>query len=376
MLAPHSDKAKLIGKIGSLKVWRFVYFLPFRLEKLKKNGEGILPNLKKSWLAKIQIPFFFISELVYALIVTLKEKPKLIHAHWTIPQGVVAVVIKKITGRPILVTAHAADVFTQNPLFNLLNRWVINNADSITTTSLATRQALFKNSPKKTKATNISMGVDTNKFKKLSSSLANLKKNKFGSNNQKLILYVGRLAEKKGLIYLIKAMPTILKKRKRVHLAIIGSGFLRSHLEKEVKRLNLEQSITFLGRISNEQLPFYYNLADIFVVPSIKSREGDQEGLPVVLMEAMACQLPVVSTKTGGISDLVKNGETGFLVKQKSSLEIAKAVNFLLDNKKLRQKFGTQARKTIQENYSWPIVAAKFTVLYRDLIAKKPPQAP
>lgn len=372
VLAPHHHQARFSEKKAGLRIIRFPYFFPFRWQKLCYEG-GILPNLKKSLLAKIQVPFFLAAEFFFSLRLVLKNKPDLIHAHWTIPQGIIALLLKEITQTPIVVTAHAADVFTKNRIFRKLNNLVLKRANYLTATSQATKKTLIGSNRSFKNLAIVSMGVDENKFKPPKPGLTKKIKKRLKLTDSSLILYVGRLAEKKGLTYLIQAMPLILKKQPQARLIIIGYGPQEKKLKNLALLTKVANKVSFLGKIPNTQLPQYYQAADIFVLPSIREKRGDVEGLPVVLLEAMASEKAVVTCQVGGINDLVVNLKNGLLVKERSPSQLATAVIKLLKNPKLRKRLGKRARFTILTRFSWKIIGQKFKNIYHQTLTQKDP---
>jgi phosphatidylinositol alpha-1,6-mannosyltransferase len=365
VLAPHYYQAEFEETIRGIKIYRFPYFIPFKWQKLCYEG-GILANLKAGFLAKLQVPFLFFFEAIFTCRLVRKEKPALIHAHWTIPQGIIALILKKFLDLPVLVTPHAADVFTKSKIMKLLNQYVAKKADYLTFTSQAAEKTIRKEKAVPRKL--VFWGINTRKFRPFPKERKRKNKNNLGFAAQKIILFVGRLAEKKGVSYLIKAMPAVLRTFKNSRLLIIGFGPKERPLKKLVYGLKLEKKVNFLGKIANDKLANYYNLADVFVTPSIRAKEGDQEGLPNVILEAMASATAIISTDTGGISDLIKHKKTGLLVNQKSSKELAGAIVSLLKNKKLREKLAKNARKHVETNFDWEIIARKFKKIYNQIL--------
>ena len=140
------------------------------------------------------------------------------------------------------------------------------------------------------------------------------------------IITVGYLIERKGFEYLIKAVNEVLKIHNKVKLTIIGSGPLEQMLKKLIKDLGLENNIQILSNVSDEQLLEFYNSSDLFVLPSIVDSQGNTEGLGVVLLEAMACKLPVIGSNIGGIPDIIQDKVTGLLLPQKDVLKLSKAI--------------------------------------------------
>ena len=363
VLAPHYRKSKKRERMGSLDICRFQYFYPASCQKLCYGG-GILPNIKKSFLAKIQVPFFLLSEFFSIKKIIKKEKIGLMHAHWIIPQGFLSVFFRKKYKIPLIVTIHGSDLFPlRNWFFRFIQRTVLKNCDVCTVNSNATNDGVLKRFPEfKDKIKIIPMGVDVNLFKPKNV------KNKFRKyKDDKIILSVGRLSEQKGLQYLIKSLPLILKNIKNARLLIVGEGIYKNELMKIIKILNLENKVEFKGALPKNELVDYYNLADVVVMPSLADKAGT-EGQGLVLLEAMACGKAVVGTSIGGIKGIIKDGKNGSLVKQKNCKELANKIINTVNNPKLRIKRWEDGRKFVIKNYSWQNITKKFESIYLKLL--------
>ena len=357
VLVPHHPKAKESEELDNLKIIRYPYFYPKKLQKLCYNG-GIIPNMKKIHLAKLQLPFLFLSQLINTRRVIKNNKIDLIHAHWILPQGLIAYIIKKIYKVPYVVTSHAGDIFPlKNKFLKKIASISVSNAKHATANSIATKEAIQKICKKKIEV--IPMGVNLTQFSPKKKDLKIKQKLKIKKH---MILFVGRLVEKKGLKYLIRAMPLILKENKDSKLIIIGDGPLKENLINLSKRFNLEKSIKFLGKMSNQETSKYYATADLFVGPSIVTKQGDTEGLGIVFLESLASGTTVVGSNVGGIPDII-NKKTGILTKEKNYKDLATKVNYILKNKKLRDKLAIEGRKHVSTKFSWDYVTKKFNNL-------------
>lgn len=175
------------------------------------------------------------------------------------------------------------------------------------------------------------------------------------------ILFTGSLLKHKGINYLIKAIELISKKQE-IKLLIIGKGPEERNLKQLVKSLNLEKNIQFLGYINNRKIKDYYNQALMVVVPSIW-----REQFPHAVLEAMAMQKPIIAFNTGGIPELIENNKTGILVQRLNYKELAEKIQFLLDNKKIREEFGKQARENYKKNYTSKTHLKKLLEAYNQL---------
>ena len=364
VLAPHHEGAKRFEIVDGMKVYRFPYFYPVKYQRLVYEG-GILPNLKRSNLAKIQVPLLVLSELFYAFKIIRKEKIDVVHSHWIIPSGLVGGIVRKIFGKPHITTAHAGDVFTirNSKILSKIGSVVFRNSDKVTANSIYTKNVILsiENTIKKNVEI-IPMGVDTSRF---NPNKASDLRNSFSA--EYLVLSVGRLVDKKGIKYLIMAMENVVKEFPSAKLIIGGSGPEREKLEQLSEGLNLQENVIFVGYIKNSDLPTYYASSDIFVLPSIETKGGDTEGLGVVLLEAMACGTPVIGSDMGGITDIIKDERNGFLTRPKNPEDIAEKIIRLLSDGGSRQKFSEEGLKTVQEKFSWNIVTGKFVEVYGGL---------
>ena len=362
VLSPHHKNAEKKELMGKLQVKRFVYFKPERLQKLCYEG-GIIPNIKSSFLAKMQMPLLIVTEFFASFSIIKRDNIDLIHAHWILPQGVVGVFLKKLFKKPLLVTIHGSDLFPlKNRLFKILQDFAMKNADYVTVNSIATRDELTKRFPKySAKIRTIPMGVDTKIFR----NRKVIRPRKYANN--KLLLFVGRLSEQKGLQYLIDSMQDISKYDARVKLLVIGTGPYEWVLREKVKSKGLEENVEFLGSLPTSDVANYYNLCDIFILPSISSKTGT-EALGLSLLEAMASGCAVIGTNVGGIPYTIKDGYNGILVMEKDHNEISRGIITLLKDKKKSQILGRNAAKFVRENYSWEKISKDFIKLYKDLL--------
>jgi glycosyltransferase involved in cell wall biosynthesis len=182
------------------------------------------------------------------------------------------------------------------------------------------------------------------------------------SINSRMILFVGTLSPHKGPDILIKAMSGIVKEVPDVKLVFVGHGGMRKELEMLSKKLGVEKNVEFAGFVEENMKPLYYRAADVFCLPSVMNHEI----FGIVNLEAMACSVPVVASKIGGVPDVVKDGENGLLVLPGDSGSLADAIIYLLENEDVREKMGTNGRKKV-EDYSWGRVAEETEKVYLNL---------
>lgn len=202
-------------------------------------------------------------------------------------------------------------------------------------------------------------GIDIDKFKPISTDDL---KEILNLNDKKIILSVGRIDEQKGFQLLIKVLPKISKKF-NVKLIIVGTGpYLRS-LKSMAEKRGLQDRVIFTGRVTDEDLPKYYNLADVFAFPTLRF-----EGLPYVIPEAMACEKPVISSRIGGIPTAIENGRDGILIEPGNLDELVNNILYLLDNEDVANALGKRAREKVINELSLDKMVEDTIKVYEDML--------
>jgi len=361
VLAPSYPKAKDFEIMDKMKVHRFHYFLR-DYEKLAGSG-GILPTLKKNKWFYFQVPFFMTAEF-FALKKLVKQiKPDVIHAHWIIPQGFISALVHKLTGVKYVVTTHGGDIFgLQGKIPTTMKKFTLRNAKDITVVSTAIKKEIEEKIDSKLNVKVIPMGVDSKLFNP--DKKDHKIKKQYGINGS-FLLFVGRLSEKKGVRYLIEAMPEVVKHNPKTKLMIIGGGELEKELKELAIKLNMQNNIIFKGPIPNKDLPKYYATADIFIGPSIVAKGGDTEGFGLTFVEAGMSGCWLIGTNVGGILDIIKDGKNGFIVKEKDSKEIAdRIINIFIDSES-SEKIRKRGIKFISSNFDWENISAHYGVILK-----------
>ncbi|MGB9978574.1 glycosyltransferase family 4 protein [Methanobacterium sp.] len=356
ILAPYTgEKTKYI--LDGVHVERFHYFYPRRFQKLCGRS-GMIDNVKEGVLVKLQVLTFLLFNIIHSLR-KLKDMD-IVHVQWPIPNGLGSLFLKKIYGIPYINTIHGEEVYLSKRYHTLFAlNWFVNNSTKTVTNSSATRDSCLEASLEKQKLEIIPFGVDTNFFKPLE-----VQKNQ----NIFQILTVGYLIERKGFEYLIKAVKEVLKEHKNVQLTIVGSGPLEKKLNNLIKELELADNAKIINNISDDELLSLYNLSDLFVLPSIVDSQGNTEGLGVVLLEAMACKLPVIGSDTGGIPDIILNGETGLLVPEKNISGLSNAILNLIENEVLMETLAINGYNRVKEKFSWEKIAESYLKVYKKVL--------
>jgi phosphatidylinositol alpha-1,6-mannosyltransferase len=282
------------------------------------------------------------------------------------PLGLLAHSMKRSGIVRIVALTHGHEVWWAKVFpFNLLLRRIGTGVDSLTYLGEYTRQMISRPLTQSAKSAMIKIapGIDTDHFSPRNS--ANLRQS-LQLSQKKVIVCVARLVHRKGQDKLIDAMPSILESISNAHLLIVGQGPYQSKLVKRVKKLGLEESVTFVGRINYEKLPEYICVGDLFAMPS-RSRFGglEVEGLGIAYLEASACGLPVIAGSSGGAPDAVVDGKSGVVVNGTDITAIAKTViKFLRDPEGSRQ-MGQFGRNWVVEKWRWEIWSQAFERLLK-----------
>jgi len=307
---------------------RFSFMHPRWRKDAFANNYGY-DNIEVRFARYFMLPFDFVKErkgeFAYNVAKKIIEREKidfdLIHAHFTWPSGYVGAKLKEKCGKPLIITGHGHDVYDlpfKDAKWNAKIRSILNKADHIITVSKSNYSKLIQLEISKDKISIIPNGYDLNLFKPASTHVS---RDKVGLPvDKKIVLSVGNLETVKGHEYLIKAMKKVIQKEKDILCLIVGSGSQRNKLERLVKELDLQDDVMLLGSKPHDEIPFWMNACDVFVLPSLA------EGNPTVMFECLGCGKPFVGTKVGGIPEVITNEKLGIIVEQKYVEGLTKAI--------------------------------------------------
>lgn len=292
----------------------------------------------------------YIPFLLRYIFLLLYKSYDLIHAHYGFHSALFAAVIKR---KPLTITFHGSDALkepSRNKTYYKLQKFVISRCDYIIAVSNEIRNVLISNlGAEPTKISVVSCGVDTSIFTPLEK--IDIRRKLKIARTEKVILFIGRLSYKKGINIIFECA----QRMPDVNFILVGKGTLRTNIK----------NCRFVGSRPNDEIPVWVNAADVFVLPS------KSEGTPVVLLEALSCGIPVVASKVGGIPNLVKNGETGYLVEPEDVSMFEKRLRELLENPEKRRQMGQQGRKDMIENYDSQKIAERISQVYKKVLSKK-----
>lgn len=302
------------------------------------------------------------------LVRKIRETPcDLLHIHLPNPSAVLAYLVSRAKA-PLVVTYHS-DIVRQKilgPLFQPFLRKFLGRCAAVIVTSpsyLDTSPAL---SPFREICRVIPHGIPVERFQQVDADRVSRIRKEHGT---RIVLSVGRLVYYKGFEYLIRAMAKV-----RGRLLIVGAGPLRLTLERESKNLGASGRVIFLGEVEDRDVIPYYHAAEVFVLPSVERSEA----FGIVQLEAMACGKPVVNTRIdSGVAFVSLDGVTGFTVPPRDPEALAQAINRLLDDPVLRQKFGEAARRRVEQEFRLDLMVERTLRLYHEVlkgVGKRPQQ--
>jgi len=358
VLTPHAKNSLKVETIDDVKIKRFQY-LP---QNWQINSLS-LPNAIKSksgfFKAMILIVMFFF----HTFSLSLKVRPDVIHAQWAFPSGVIAQIVSSIFGSKSIISCHGAEIplLKKFKLIRKVTAFSLNRSSFVTAVSNYTKRELINLGIKENKIIRINATPNfvnhINDLKKLE----DFRKSITDSEN-KIILFLGRLVERKGVKYLIEAVPKM--KFKNYHVVIAGDGILLENLRNIVNSLKIKNQVTFFVAPSQDERALLYQVSDIFVCPSVIDSTGETEAIPTVIPEAMEVGMPIIGSSVGGIPDVIEHEKNGLLVSQKNSTSIASAIDRILMDGQLRKNLIENSKSTVKE-FSAKEIVTEFLKIFR-----------
>ncbi|WP_339722083.1 glycosyltransferase [uncultured Paraglaciecola sp.] len=360
VIAPHFVGAKTKEVVDGVEIRRFRYWLPLSGQSVCYQG-GALGNLSKNPLNKLKLPVLVFSELMVTLKEILCWKPDVVNSHWLLPQGFVAALACKLTRSKHVATVHGGDVFALNsPLFRKLKKFAINNSTLVTVNSSVTEKVTKALAPgTQTPFLKLPTGIlplpvlDKTKITDLRTHLQK-------DSNEKLILFVGRLSEEKGVREAIQATAKLIDSGLTLRLIVIGEGHEKEDFKKVVCDLGINEYVDFLGWIENKDVYYYFSACDVFVGPSKTAANGQVEAQGLTFIEAMLAKCPVIGSNSGGIIDAVIPDKTGWLVEPGDAKDLAAKINSVLMPSVQKDYIVENAYQFSITNYLVAEVAKKF----------------
>jgi len=345
-----------------VSVIRFHYFFPRQAETLGSGTDDWL-TLEKSLWARVGLLFYLAGFLLNAL--WWGRGADVILSHWLVPSGLVGAGVASWLGKPHLVVEHsgALRVLRRLPGGRRLAQFILKRSRRVVTVSQELRRRLIELAPEAAgKTIVISMGVHTSALAAADEPRANV----YGQrkrNGEKVVLYLGRLTGVKGVANLIQAMAGV----GQAQLVIAGAGECEAELRKLARQCSI--TATFLGPVNEHQKRDWLRRCYVVVIPSVVLAHGRTEGLPVVCLEALAAGKPVIASRVGGLPEVIRDGENGFLVEPANVLNLRAALKRALGDEELYHQISAQARHTAKQ-YDWKAIGERYCEVVESVIGR------
>ncbi len=349
--ADHNTKDREI--INDIKIERFRYFFPKKLQKLAYGKSGIPGNLKSSFLAWLQIPFF-LTAFSFKILKVCKQCD-IVHAHW-LPSALVSFIPKILLGIPLVLTEH--NVRLRHYPFGLIH--LLNAADVITSAHPELKARIEKSINKN--VVEIPNMLDTEKFIK-AKDLDTIKK-EFNIKNEKVVTLVCRLVSWKGPLTLLETIPLILKKRKDIKFLIVGSGELLEEMQKQIFVDGFEKNVLFTG--PRKDISRILSISDLFLALS-----NIENIWSTTIIEAMLLEVPCIITKAGSTEKVLTHEKNCLLIKKENPEELANGIEYLLGRPDLRINIAKNSKYFItkEKGYEKKIILEKYLNIYKQLVS-------
>ncbi|MEP3561967.1 MAG: glycosyltransferase [Marinobacter sp.] len=365
VLCPHSPGAEASEIMDGVEVVRFRY-APEKFELLVNDG-GIVNNLiARPWLWCI-LPLFFLCQLWALIRINRSLKPDVVHAHWIIPQGLTIALARVLGARlpPYLLTSHGGDLFAfRSGFFKRLKLFAVSKASVLTVVSETMRKTAVDMGVAREKVRVRSMGVDLQdrfvplRAAELEPALS--------------VLFVGRLVEKKGGDVLIKSMSGVREAFPDVRLDLVGFGPEEDSLRKLADAMNVSDCIRFHGARSQQEVVWFYQNASVLAAPFVRAASGDEDGLGLVLAEALASGCPVVTTNLPATLDIVEGLTSAKVVVSGCPDALAESLIEVLRNQSEYRNKVMRERPIIMNRLDWQSVAGDYSDILKLLASRSP----
>ncbi len=315
--------------------------------------------------------YFAFAERALARLV-VQRRIELVHAHWILPNGYVAARVSRRFDIPFVSTLHGTDVFMAEraKFLGAMARTALATARHVTSCSPDLRDRLLAVAdPTGTLAARVSLIPNgTDLVPPASPAAVAAVRQRLGlGGDHTLVVAVGRLVDKKGFDILVAALPTLVADRPQVRLVIGGGGPLEEPLRAQAQALGVGDRLVLTGPLAHPEVLALIGAADAVAMPSVRDDRGNVDGLPIVVLEAMAAGRPLVASDIAGIPLAVTNGETGLLVPERDPGALAAALGRVIDDRELASRLGSAARERVSAELTWPRIAARHDAIWRSL---------
>ncbi len=291
--------------------------------------------------------------------------PDILHCHAATPDGYAGLLLKRALKIPVVCTLHGADI-NNYPFYDSIamnnTKHLIKNADQLLPVCKDLKDRTIKLAIPKNDPQVLYNGCDLGTFRFDESKRRAVREKLKLDGDIVALVFVGALIERKGISELMEAFIASARNDLRLHLIIVGNGPKKDFINRIVYKNNLGDRVHMVSDQQHNNIPLYMCAGDIFIMPS------RSEGLPVVVIEAMACERPVITTNVSGNPEIVSDGETGILVNKGDVGALGRAITKLAGDKGLRDFMGTRGRKKVEDVFTWEKSAKQLRLIYERVL--------
>jgi phosphatidyl-myo-inositol dimannoside synthase len=323
--------------------------------------------IRKPFLTDEKVNVVHTLRMIPQVVRTIRQESIDITIYGYILYGLIGLLLNLFRGRKYAISVHGMDVMKLTRFFLL--RWLVKSilkrASTVIVNSRFTKELMVGLGVNGDKIEIVYPGVEEI-YEKSEKDAALLERHAL--NGKYVLMTLGRLVQRKGFDMVIKSLPFIKEHVPNAVYLVAGSGPEREALEKLARELGVEDSVIFAGRVGDDELVKYYNLCDVFIMPSrMMEAEGDVEGFGIVYMEASRCYKPVIGGNSGGVVEAVLDGETGLIVNPSSTESIGEAVIRLYSDKSLAQTLAAKGYNRAKNQFSYKIITKGFDRFLSDM---------
>ena len=288
----------------------------------------------------------------------------LMHGHWVVPGGAMAAAASR--DLPLVISLHGSDVYLaeRHAAIGRVARWTFAQAGAVTACSEDLRVRAHALGANPSASVTIPYGVDVSRFRPDAAARAAMRHRWQIPGDAEIVFTAGRFVRKKGFEYLIDTLALLAPSRPSLRLILAGGGDLDGEFRDRLARLGIANRALLPGVLTQDDVAAGLAASDVVVVPSVKDEAGNVDGLPNVVMEALASATPLVATTAGGIGHVVQDGKTGMLVGERDVPALAWAIGRILDDRVFGERLGAAARAWATADATWERVAERFDEVY------------
>jgi glycosyltransferase involved in cell wall biosynthesis len=343
-----------------------VHFHPFRYAphaslNIFGYAEALRADVNLRWKAFAAAPLALAAGWWTARRVAARVGATIMHGHWVIPGG--AIGATATPGLPLVISLHGSDVYVaeRHAIAGRVAGHAFARAGWVTACSADLRSRALRLGADEQRSDVVPYGVDADRFRPDPAMRAEVRAALGINDATPMVFAAGRFVRKKGFEYLIDAVARL---DARVILVMGGDGDLRDELVARARDAGISERVRFVGLLSQDDVARYFAAADVIAAPSVRDDSGNVDGLPNVVLEALASATPLVATPAGGIASAVDDDRTGLLVPERDSEALAAAIASLVESPSRRRMLGDAARADVIARFGWARAAERFEHAY------------